>query len=245
MTTTLTRETHKQYCLRSLGAPVIRINVDDSQLEDRIDEAIEFYRLYHFDGIVKTYLKHQVVDADKTNGFIAVNPLVYGVTKVFNFNSTYSNNSLFGVNFQLRIQDIFNLSSVSVAQYSMAMQHIQLLDDVLVGHKIFRFNRQQSKIYLDQNWSNIRTGDYLLAEVYLGIDPDVDTYVWNDPWLKRYTTALFKRQWGAVLKKMGNMQLPGGVVMNGQALYDEAQTEIINLENDMKNKSAVLEMYLG
>ena len=245
MATTLTREDHKQWCLRALGAPVLRINVDDLQLEDRIDEAIEFYRLYHFDGIVKTYLKYQVTDQDKTNGFIPVNPLVYGVSKIFNFNSTYSNNGLFSANFQLRIQDIFNLSSVSVAQYSMAMQHIQMLDDVLVGHKLFRFNRQQSKIYLDQDWSTIQTGDYLLADVYLAIDPNVDTLVWNDVWLKHYTTALFKRQWAANIKKFGNIQLPGGVILDGPSMYLEAVTEITNLENEMKDKSATLEMYLG
>ena len=310
------------YCLRELGEPVVEINVDDSQLEDRVDEALEFFRLYHYDGIEKVYLKHQVraseinlttsvaanfakeeivlgstsgakakvtVETTRTstgtlllvrniegtfvagetitggisgatailgttpfvkreydNRYIEVNDLVYGITRLLPFSSASSSKNLFDLQYQLRLNDLYDLTSTSLIYFKTVMSHIALLDLELNGHPMFRFNRLQNRLYLDINWdADIALGDFIVVECYRVLDPTTFTKVWGEPWLKKYTTSLFKRQWGANGKKFQGMVLPGGVSIDFQGMYDEAQTEIKELEDELMTKSAPLEFYMG
>jgi len=120
------------------------------------------------------------------------------------------------------------------------------LDLELNGHPQFRFNRRQGRLYLDINWeTDLFLGDYVVLEVYRALDPTEFTKVYNDPWLKHYTTSLFKRQWATNLKKFQGLQLPGGVTLDGNGMYDEAITEIKDLEEELKTKSAPLEFFMG
>jgi len=241
------RQTLIDYCLRALGEPVVEINVDDQQVEDRIDEAIEYYRLYHHDGIEKIYLKYLVTSDDVTQKSIPLTDLIYGVTRVFPIAAgTGTSKSIFDLQYQLRLNDLYDLTSTSIIYYTQVMSHLALLDQTLNGHPLYRFNRLTNRLYIDEDWvQNIPAGSYVLVECYRALDPSVVTRMYNEVWLKHYCTALIKKQWATNLKKFQGMQLPGGVTIDGDRLYSEASDEIKELENDIMSKSAPLEFMLG
>lgn len=229
-----TRQQFKDYVLRRLGAPVIDVNVDSEQVEDRIDDALAKFRDYHFDGTEHVYYKHVITSTDITNQYITLPETMIGVTRVFDINDSYSATNLFNVRYQLHLNELFNISSVSVTPYVVAMRHIEFLEEVFVGKKPIRFNRHTDKLYIDMSWSeDILPGQYIIIDGYATVDPDTNTDVWNDSWLKKYATALVKRQWGENLKKFEGMQLPGGVTFNGQKIWEEAIEEINKLEDEV------------
>ena len=257
MATPNTRETLKQYCLRALGQPVIEINVDDDQLEDRIDEAVQYFQQYHYDGIRRTYLKYQYTQADKTritgnssetatknsvstdwkegNNFLVVPDSVISVINIFPF-SDKGNLNLFDVRYQLRLNDLYDFSSTSVINYDIVLRHLDFLDHILVGEKPLRFNQHDNRLYIDMDWTNdLQVGEYLVIEAYRKLDPDTYTDVWDDIYLKRYTTALFKKQWGTNLSKFGGVQMIGGVTLNGVEIYQQAMDDIMKLETEIRS----------
>ena len=327
-----------QYCLRALGEPVVEVNVDDVQLDERIDEALDYWNQYHFDGAERMYLKqkitastiqitgtnsasftmgmtvtgntsgakasvtnesgkapvnniiickgvtiaseqtiqHHVFNADTrpafidgetitgsdgttaviaTNGvtlgtydlkYFPIPDYIYGVTRVIPFSAASSSKNLFDLQYQLRLNDLYDLTSTSLIYYKTVMSHISLLNLELNGYPLYRFNRMMGRLSLDINWdAALAMGDFVLVECYRALDPTVFSKVWNEPWFRHYVTALFKRQWATNIKKFGNIQLPGGVVLNGDGLYAEAIAEIKDLEDEMLNKAAPLEFFLG
>ena len=242
-----TRQGLIDYCLRALGEPVVEINVDDQQVEDRVDEAIEYFRQYHYDGIEKVYLKHLVTQDDVTQKSIPINDLIYGVTRVFPIAAgTSTSKSIFDLQYQLRLNDLYDLTSTSVIYYSMVMSHLALLDLTLNGHPLYRFNRLTNRLYIDENWvENIVPGSYILVECYRALDPATTPRVYNDSWLKHYVTALIKKQWATNIKKFNGLQLPGGVTIDGDRLYQEANEELKELKEEIINKSAPLEFMMG
>ena len=257
MATPATREQLKQYCLRTLGKPVIEINVDDDQLEDRIDEALQYYAQYHYDGIRRTYLKYQYTQADKDrilgnssesvtknsvttswsegNNFLVVPESVISVINIFPF-SDKGNLNLFDVRYQLRLNDLYDFSSTSIINYDVVLRHLDFLDHVLVGEKPLRFNQHDNRLYVDMDWANdLTVGEYLVIEAYRKLDPTVYTDVYNDIYLKRYATALIKKQWGANLSKFNGVTMLGGVSLNGQQIFSEALQDIQKLEEEIRS----------
>lgn len=230
-----TRTEFKEWCLRRLGKPVIEINVDDDQVEDRIDEALRYYWDYHFDGSEKTYYKHLVTSTDIANKYITLPENIIGAVRIFNIGDpSISSDDLFNIRYQIALNDLYTLTSVSLVPYYMVMEHLALVQQLLVGQMPIRYNRHRNRLHVDTMWGDkIKEGDYILVEAYEVIDPDTWTDAWGDRWLGKYTTALIKRQWGSNMKKFGGMQLPGGIIMNGQQIYDEAEEEIKELERDM------------
>ena len=253
------RSALKEYCLRQLGKPVIEINVDDDQVDDRIDEALQYFAQYHYDGVERMYLKHQITAADITRGqsdastlvadkvdssitatwkegtgFIPVPDSVLSVVKVFDFTDK-ANLNLFDVRYQLRLNDLYDFSSTSVLHYQMTMQHLDFLDHILVGEKPIRFNQHQNRLYIDMDWGqDVNVDDFIIIECYRKLDPNSYTDVYNDIYLKRYATALIKRQWGANLSKFEGVQMLGGVTLNGAKLFEEAQADIEKLEEQIQ-----------
>lgn len=227
------RESFKQNCLRRLGAPVIEINVDDDQVDDRIDEALRYYWDYHFDGSDKIYYKYQVTQTDKDNKYIAIPDNIIGVVNIFNVGASLNVNNIFNIRYQIALNDLYTLTNVSLVPYFMAMQHIQLIEEILVGKKQIRYNRHKNRLYIDMDWSLVEVGEYIIVEAYEVVNPDTYTDAWADRWLLQYTTALIKRQWGNNLKKYQGMQMPGGITFNGQQIYNEAIDEINQLEKEM------------
>jgi hypothetical protein len=312
------REQLKQYALRALGSPVVEINVDDVQLEDRIDEALDYFRLYHYEGIERIYMKQQIRASEMTlatataesfplssnlvgltsgatalsvrettrassgnlllvknvkgtfipgetisngtvtatlgsitlreydNKYLNIDDWVYGITRVIPFVQASSSKNLFDVQYQLRLNDLYDLASTSIVYYKTVMSHLAMLDLELNGHPTYRFNRLTNRLYLDINWeTDIPLGDYMVVEAYRALNPVDFTKMFNEPWLKHYVTALFKKQWATNIKKFSGIQLPGGVTLDGDKLYAEALAEIGDLERDMLTKSAPLEFFLG
>lgn len=250
------REQLKQYALRALGKPVIEINAEDDQLEDRIDEALQFYQQYHYDGIRRTYLKYQYTQTDydrinantsesvtknsvttawqEGNGFIVVPESVISVINIFPYSSKGSMN-LFDVRYQMRLNDLYDFSSTSVVNYDVVMRHLDFLDHILVGEKPIRFNQNDNRLYIDQDWKeDLLVGEFLVIECYRKLDPSVYTDVFNDMILKRYVTALFKKQWGANLSKFNGVAMLDGVTLNGQQIFSESLTDIEKIEDEIR-----------
>ena len=257
MATPNTRQTLISYAKRALGHPVIEINVDDDQIDDRIDEALQYYQQYHYDGIRRTYLKYQYTEADKTrilsnandsgtknsvttnwkegNNYIIVPETVLSVINIFPF-SNKGNLNLFDVRYQMRLNDLYDFSSTSVINYDIVMRQLDFLDHILVGEKPLRFNQHDNRLYIDMDWENdLSVGEYIVIEAYRKLDPDTYTDVYNDIWLKRYTTALVKKQWGANLSKLNGVAMIGGVTLNGQQIYSEALQDVEKLETEIRS----------
>lgn len=233
MATPTNKSEFKEYCLRTLGKPVIEINVDDDQVDDRIDEALKYYWDYHFDGASKVYYKYQVTDQDVQNQYITMPENIIGVINLFDLGSALGTNNLFNIRYQIALNDLYNLTSVSMVPYYMALQHIQFLEYLLVGKQPLRYNRNKNILHIDMDWDRIGAGNYLIVEAYEVVDPAVYADVWKDRWLLRYATVLIKQQWGTNLKKFEGMQMPGGLAFNGQRIYDEATDERFKLEQEM------------
>ena len=254
-----TKAALKEHCLRSLGKPVIDINVDDDQVDDRIDDALQYFAQYHYDGVERMYLKHKITQSEidraatntsatatdtadnsitatwlEGNGFIPIPESVLSVVKVFDFTDKHTVN-MFDVRYQLRLNDLYDFSSESIIHYEMTMRHLDFLDHILVGEKPLRFNQHQNRLYIDMDWSqDVKVDDFIIIECYRKLDPNTYTDIYNDIYLKRYTTALIKRQWGANLSKFEGVQMLGGVTLNGAKLFEEAQADIEKLEEQIQ-----------
>jgi hypothetical protein len=233
MATPTTKDQFKEYCLRTLGKPVIEINVDDDQVDDRIDEALKYYWDYHFDGSEKTYYKYQITNTDKANKYITLPENIIGAINLFPIGQGLNTNNLFNIRYQIALNDLYTLTSVSMVPYYMALTHIQFLEQMLVGQQPFRYNRNTNKFYIDTDWNILNTGDFIVIEAYQVVDPTTYTDVWKDRWLLRYATCLIKQQWGANLTKFVGMTLPGGIKFNGEKIYNDAVTERADLEKEM------------
>lgn len=244
-----TREQLKQYALRNLGAPLITIDVSDEQLEDRIDEAISFFREYYFDGIEQAFYKHQITAEDITNKYLQLPDYIWGVTRIYPYPTSSSSSQLniFDLQYQLRMNDLRDLTSTSLIYYSQVMSHLALIDNLLNKQKQFRFNKLNGKLYIDQSWGseNLTEGQFILADVYSAIDPATSTKLWDDRLFKHYVTALFKQQWGSNIKKYSGIQLPGGAQLDGQSIYEEGKSEVEAIEEDIMGKLAPLNFIMG
>jgi hypothetical protein len=227
------RSEFREYCLRKLGKPVIEINVDDDQVEDRIDEALKYYWDYHFDGSEKIYYKHQITANNVTDKYITLPENIIGAVRIFNIGDPMVTNNLFDIRYQIALNDLYTLTSVSMIPYYMMFQHVQLMEQMLVGAQPIRYNRHTDKLSIDMDWNKLNVGNYLIVEAYQILDPDTYTDAWGDRWLSLYTTALIKRQWGSNLSKFSGLQLPGGVSFNGDKIFNDANAEIEALEKEM------------
>ena len=227
------RDSFKEYCLRKLGKPVIEINVDDDQVDDRVDEALRYYWDYHFDGSEKIYFKYQITEQTMTDKYIPVPENIIGIINLFPIGQALNTNNLFNIRYQIALNDLYTLTSVSMVPYYMALTHVQFLEQFLVGQQPIRYNRHKNRLYIDMDWNILNPGDYIIAEAYEIVDPDVYTNAWGDRWLARYASCLIKQQWGNNLKKFQGMQMPGGLTFNGQVIYDEATAERAELEHEM------------
>ena len=253
------KSTFKDYCLRNLGFGVIDINVSDDQVDDRIDEAIQYFAHYYYDSVEKMYLKYQITADDITRArsnatttatdrsdtsvtatfsegknYIPMPSSVVSVMRIFSFDNAATNN-MFDIRYQLRLNDLYDFSSTSIIHYEMTMQHLDYLSHLLVGETPIRFQEHQGRLYLDMDWeADVSADDYLIIECYRKLDPDTYTDLYDNMHLKRYATALIKKQWGANLSKFNGVQMLGGVTMNGETIYQQALDEITKLEEEMK-----------
>ena len=252
------RTDFKSYCLRRLGFPVIEINVDDDQVEDRIDDALQYWADYHFDGLQKVYWSHMVTQQDIQNMYLDATQAIdsngnsveiAGVTRIFPISDSVNTVNMFDLRYQLRLNELYDFTSASYINYTLTMQHLRSLEQMFTGEVPIRFQRHMQRLYIDWSWKNgneITAGQVVIAEAYAVIDPNVYNRVWSDRWLKEYATALIKRSWGANMSKFDSIQLPGGVTLNGEKIYKEATDEIERLETEMSsNFFAPLEFFMN
>jgi hypothetical protein len=259
-----TREQLKDYCLRRLGYPVVQINVDDSQIEDRVDDALQFFAEYHFDGVERVYLRKQVTQQDIERGYIdltqptlaatddgieikaapALDPdgnSIISVIRCFQLFDTLGGLGMFDAKYQIALNDLYGLRTNtygdSLIGYNITRSHMQMLQDMLTPEKMIEFSRVTNRIYVETNWSEKMTkGNYLVFEAYKILDPSLYPEIYNDRLLKMYLTALIKQQWGLNLSKFSGMSLPGGVSFNGANMASEAKSEVEKIENEIQAK---------
>ena len=257
------------YCKRQLGAPVLEINVADEQIEDLVDDAIQYFHERHFDGVIQTFLHYKLTEDDvnrgkgpgtagvsgittttvthsvgstssfsftENNNYIQVPPAVIGINKIFRFDgSNTTTNNMFSVKYQLFLNDIYYWGSTEILTYAMTKRYLEDLDFALNTEKQIRFNQRQDRLYLDIDWGSVSKDDYLVIDCYRLLNPNDFPRVYNDSFLKRYLTALIKRQWGQNLIKFQGVKLPGGIELNGRQIYDDAEKELDKIREVMSN----------
>lgn len=228
-----TRNEFKEWCLRKLGRPVIEINVDEDQVDDRVDEALSYYWDYHFDGTEKQYLKHVITANTISNGYITIPENIIGVVNLFDINASVSSANLFDIRYQFALNAAHDISHYSMQEFYMTMQHVAFLQEILTGSQPLRYNRHINRLYIDMDWDRVTVGEYIIAECYSIIDPATYADVWKDRWLQNYATAKIKYQWGSNLTKFTGMQLPGGVTFNGEQILQDAAADIAKMEEEM------------
>ena len=254
------------YCLRRLGAPVLEINVDDDQIDDLVDDALQYFNERHFDGVERMYLKYQITQQDidrgsakesngvgivtttgtsnivgaattfsfyETSNYIQVPDSIIGVEKVFKFDTSSISGGMFSIKYQLFLNDLYYFNSVELLQYAMVKSYLEDIDFLLTTDKQVRFNKRQNRLYLDIDWGAQSAGNYIVLDCYRILDPSTFTNVYNDSFLKKYLTALIKRQWGQNLIKFRGVKLPGGLEFNGREIYEDAEREIEEITKRM------------
>ena len=266
-----TRQELVDYCLRKLGAPVLEINVDDDQIDDAVDDALQLFNERHFDGVERMYLKYKISEEDinrgkatgidgvgivttttnstnvsgmgtvtsnwyETSNFIQVPDSVIGIEKVFKFDTNTISGSMFGIKYQLFLNDLYNFNSIDLLQYSMVKTYLEDINMLLTTDKQVRYNQRQDRLYLDIDWSAQSKDVFIVMDCWRILDPDQFTGVYNDTFLKLYLTALIKRQWGQNLSKFKGVKLPGGVEFNAREIYDDAEREIEAIRERLINE---------
>jgi hypothetical protein len=255
------------YCLRRLGAPVLEINVDDDQIDDLVDDALQYFQERHFDGVERMYLKYKITQADldrgrgrntngvgvttttatsnvtgigtvsynfyETSNYIQVPDSVIGIEKVFKFDTSSISGGMFSIKYQLFLNDLYYFNSVELLQYAMVKSYLEDIDFLLTTDKQLRFNKRQNRLYLDLDWASQSADKYIVIDCYRILDPNTFTNVYNDSFIKKYLTALIKKQWGQNLIKFRGVKLPGGIELNGRELYEDAERELEDIKQRM------------
>ena len=240
------RTEFKDFILKRLGAPVIKVDVTDDQIENIIDMALDFFAEYHYAGSEKVYHAHQITDTDRTNRYIQIPDEIFSITNILKLDTYFLGVGMFNVKYQWALNNAHNIAHDSLQPFWFSMQEVEFEDQIL-NHAIpIRFQKHTNRLYLDTDWNGIDVGTYIVAEGYKRIDPNVYPDVWKDRFMINYTTALVKKQWGQNLIKFDQIQLPGGVTLNGRQLYDDADAEIQQLEGEMINSyGSLIDMVIG
>jgi len=254
------------HCLRKLGAPVLEVNVSEEQLDDCIDDAIQYFQERHFDGVERMYLKYKITQDDLDRGranapsgtgmvattasptsssfsntwyensnYINVPDSVIGVEKVFKFDTSSISGGMFSIKYQLFLNDLYFFNSVELLQYQMTKRYLEDIDFLLTTDKQIRFNKRQDRLYLDIDWGSQDKDQYLVLDCYRALDPSTFSGVYNDSFLKRYCTALIKKQWGQNLIKFKGVKLPGGIEFNGREIYQDGVEEVNSIRDQMSS----------
>jgi hypothetical protein len=262
-----TRQQLIDYCLRRLGAPVLEINVDDDQIDDLVDDALQYFTERHFDGVERMYLKYKITQGDidrgrakntdgvgivtttatsvdtgagsftssfyETSNFIQIPDSVTGIEKIFKFDTSSISGGMFSLKYQIFLNDMYYFNSVELLQYAMVKSYLEDIDFLLTTDKQVRFNKRQDRLYLDIDWGAQSAGNFMVIDCYRALNPDSFTQVYNDSFLKRYLTALIKRQWGQNLSKFRGVKLPGGIELNGGEILQQAEQELSDIKSRM------------
>ena len=259
------KEGLKEYALRKLGKPVLEINVDDDQIDDLIDDAVQYFHERHGEGIDRVFLKHKLTEAERTAmvgiaqtttvtdtfggissaeyteqaNYLPLPDTIIGVNKVFKMDSSTISAGMFNIKYQIFLNDLYYYGAIDLLNYGMVKSYLETLDYMLNPDVQIRFNKKNSRLYMDLNVNELTNDHFLILDCFRVADPESDTAVYNDFWLKQYTTSLIKRQWGQNLIKFTGVKLPGGLELNGRQIYDDSVMEIEKHEKTLMEEYAM------
>lgn len=357
-----TRQQLIDYCLRQLGEPVLEINVDDDQIDDLVDDAIQYFQERHFDGVERMYLKHKISQTDiddarsniiassgiksdvfdpQASGILSISnsnivipnhglatgtPVYYsfgagctsigiattslagvgttaflgistdsvllyaivdnrnqiklasnvtdagngvsvtftgttgigsthfittkteftearnyieipdhiiGINGIFRFDDNTITQNMFSISYQIFLNDVYNFSSIELLTYTMTKEYLETIQFLISPDKKIRYNKRGNRLYLDVDWKSVKKDEYIVIDCFRVLDPSENDRIYNDSFLKRYLTALIKKQWGQNLSKFQGVKLPGGVELNGRQIYEDALRELDEIKQRM------------
>jgi hypothetical protein len=260
MATPTTKQEFIDYCLRTLGAPVLQINVDPQQVEDRLEEALEYMHERHFDFNQRALFAYQLTSQDIANRYINTTALgnaigaqqrtlsdgstemwpkatdIRTISKVFAPNASVGD-YMFDLRYQLTLFDFFGLyynqsgtPMGPIASYMESMSYVKLVNDVFNYPMSFTYTRTTDRLFLDTDFTKLQAEGYMMIEAYVEVDTDLYSKVWKDRIFQNYFTAMLKKQWGQNLIKFAGVPLPGGAQLNAAAILSEAIRELKELE---------------
>ena len=167
--------------------------------------------------------------------FLQVPEHILAIEGIFSFTDKGTRN-MFDIRYQMRLNDLYDFTSTQFYHYYMIQQHLETIDFILEGMKPIRYNAVQDKIYLDFDWSRDALEDqFIVIRAWRALDPNTWTEIYNQMWLKDYATAKIKKQWGTNLTKFQNVQMPGGVTLNGEMIYNDAVEELKILDETLRS----------
>ena len=261
MTKPSSRQQLIDYSLRKLGFPVLEINVDDDQIDDLVDDALQYFQERHFDGIERTFLKHEITEDNletfksgittttatsgigvtspsftETQNFLQLPDHVLGVEKVFKMDQSTISSGLFNIKYQIFLNDLYYYGALDLMNYAMVKTYLEDLSRLITPDVQLRFNKRKHRLYMDIDWEQVSNDSFLIIDCHRLIDPANASDIYNDWWLKRYLVAIIKRQWGQNLMKFQGVMLPGGVSLNGRQIFDDAIREIEQIEYELKTE---------
>jgi hypothetical protein len=181
-----------------------------------------------------SYLKHELTATDITNNYITVSDHITSVVRMLKINST-AGNALFDVGYHMRLNDVFMVGGMTsqIQNYEQKLQHLSLIESQLNTEEHIRYSRHMDRLHMDEGFGDLKAGSFIVIECYQIVDPSAYAQIYNDLFLKKYLTALIKRQWGANMMKFEGFQLPGGITMNGRQMFDDAIEELQRLEEEV------------
>lgn len=252
-----------EYCLRSLGHPVLEVNVDEEQLNDRLDDALQYFQERHLDGVQRVFLKHKLLKEEKdvitktpayttatdpvgagvstaiieeAQNYIPLPDSVVSVNKVFKTDAHTLSSGMFNIKYQIFLNDLYYYGALDLKNYAMVKGYLEDISRIITPDVQLRFTRKNHRLYLDIDWAMTDTNSYLIIDCYRIVDPEDFPKIYNDYWLKKYLTASIKKQWAQNLSKFNNVQLLGGVTMNGEKLYADAERELEAIEKQLRDE---------
>ena len=256
-----TRQELIDYCLRRLGYPVLEVNVDEDQIEDLIDDAIQYFQERHFDGVERMLLKHEITKENKetlktgittttanstvgittttfteSQNFIQLPDHVLGVERVLKMDASTISSGLFNIKYQIFLNDLYYYGALDLLNYAMTKTYLEDLSRIITPDTQLRFNKKNHRLYLDIDFGQMSDDTFIIIDGYRLLDPSDAPAIYNDFWLKKYATAIIKKQWGMNLIKFNGVLLPGGVQLNGRQIYEDALREIEEIEYSLKTE---------
>ena len=248
----------KEYALRRLGKPVLEINVSDDQCDDAIDYTLQKFQQFHYDGAERVYLKHKITQADldrakdtndttttsvagnstwlESNTYIEIPQHILSIEGIFSFTDKGTAN-IFDIRYQMRLNDLYDFTSTQFYHYYMIQQHLGTIDFLLEGIKPTRYIATQNRLYLDMDWqADVLLDQYFVIKCWRALDPLTWTEIYDNMWVKDYTAAKIKKQWGSNMTKFQNVQMPGGVTLNGEMIYNDAVQELKDLDEQLRQE---------
>lgn len=240
------------FCFHQLGAPVIQIELDEQQVAYCIDLAVERFQNVHVEGSMRRFIPHTITQEDKDYGYIVVPDKIMSIIKVIpagnGVNTNLSGMGMFNPVYQYRLNDFWDISSGGMSVYNDVMTNLAMVQDMFQSEIGIQFNRHSSRLYLEVDWKNgagvMDVGKIIVVECFVAVDEDDAPKLYNDWWLKRYATALLKKQWAMNIGKFEGVQLPGGIVINSATLRAQAEQELESLNRELIDENSLPPIFM-